>query len=109
MTRTDLIDTLASRFPGLAAMDSEIAVKLILEAIGDALAQGNRIEVRGFGSFSLGYRPARIARNPMSGQAVSVPAKYVPHFKAGKEMRERVEEAVKYTPLPPAALDIVKG
>jgi len=109
MTRTDLIDTLASRFPGLAAMDSEIAVKLILEAIGDALAQGNRIEVRGFGSFSLGYRPTRIARNPMSGQAVSVPAKYVPHFKAGKEMRERVEEAVKYTPLPPAALDIVKG
>jgi len=95
MTRTDLIDTLASRFPGLAAMDSEIAVKLILEAIGDALAQGNRIEVRGFGSFSLGYRPARIARNPMSGQAVSVPAKYVPHFKAGKELCERVNQSGK--------------
>ena len=95
MTRTDLIDTLASRFPGLAAMDSEIAVKLILEAIGDALAQGNRIEVRGFGSFSLGYRPARIARNPMSGVAVSVPAKYVPHFKAGKELCERVNQSGK--------------
>jgi integration host factor subunit beta len=95
MTRTDLIDTLASRFPGLAAKDSEIAVKLILEAIGDALAQGNRIEVRGFGSFSLSYRPARAGRNPMSGQAVSVPAKFVPHFKAGKELCERVNQSGK--------------
>ena len=95
MTRTDLIDTLASRFPGLATKDSEIAVKLNLEAICEALTQGNRVEVRGFGSFSLSYRPARAARNPMSGQAVSVPAKFVPHFKAGKELCERVNRSGK--------------
>jgi len=95
MTRADLIDTLASRFPGLVAKDSEMAVKLILDAIRDALARGNRVEVRGFGSFSLSYRPARRARNPMSGEAVSVPGKYVPYFKAGKELCERVAQSVK--------------
>jgi integration host factor subunit beta len=75
--------------------DAEISVKLILEAIADALIKGNRIEVRGFGSFSLSYRPPRMGRNPMSGEAVSVPAKYVPHFKAGKEMCERVTQSIK--------------
>lgn len=109
MTRADLIELLASRFPGLVAKDSEISVKLILEAIGDALVRGNRVEVRGFGSFSLSYRSARTGRNPKSGNAVMVPAKYVPHFTVGKELRERVEEAVKHTPLPPASLDVVKG
>jgi integration host factor subunit beta len=95
MTRANLIDTLASRFPGLVLRDAEISVKLILEAIADALIKGNRIEVRGFGSFSLSYRPSRMGRNPMSGEAVSVPAKYVPHFKAGKEMCERVTQSIK--------------
>ena len=99
MTRSDLIAALASRFSHLTAKDAEIAVKEILDAIGNSLVHGNRIEIRGFGSFSVNYRPARKGRNPKSGEAVSVPAKYVPHFKAGKEMRERVEESAK-----PAAL-----
>ena len=95
MTRSDLIAALASRFTHLTAKDAEIAVKEILDAIGISLVHGNRVEIRGFGSFSLNYRPARKGRNPKSGEAVSVPAKYVPHFKAGKEMRERVEESGK--------------
>ena len=99
MTRSDLIAALAARFTHLTAKDAEIAVKEILDAIGNSLAHGGRVEIRGFGSFSLNYRPARKGRNPKSGEAVSVPAKYVPHFKAGKEMRERVEESAK-----PAAL-----
>ncbi|HYA65222.1 MAG TPA: integration host factor subunit beta, partial [Burkholderiaceae bacterium] len=65
--------------------------KLILDMLGDALSQGGRIEIRGFGSFSLNYRPARVGRNPKSGERVQVPAKHVPHFKAGKELRERVD------------------
>ena len=95
MTRSDLIAALASRFTHLTAKDAEIAVKEILDAIGNSLAHGDRVEIRGFGSFCLNYRPARKGRNPKSGEAVSVPAKYVPHFKAGKEMRERVEESGK--------------
>lgn len=103
MTRAELIAALASRFPGLMAKDAEIAIKEILEAIGNALANGDRVEIRGFGSFSLNYRPPRTGRNPKSGESVRVPAKYVPHFKAGKEMRERVEQSVKHAPLKRAA------
>ena len=99
MTRSDLIASLASRFTHLTAKDAEIAVKEILDAIGHSLAKGDRVEIRGFGSFSLNYRPPRTGRNPKSGDAVPVPAKYVPHFKAGKEMRERVEESIKPAPL----------
>ena len=95
MTRSDLIIALASRFTHLTAADAEISVKEILDAIGNSLAKGDRVEIRGFGSFGLNYRPPRTGRNPKSGDPVSVPAKYVPHFKAGKEMRERVEESVK--------------
>lgn len=95
MTRSDLIAAIASRFTHLTATDAEIAVKEILDAIGHSLAKGDRIEIRGFGSFSLNYRPPRKGRNPKSGDPVSVPAKYVPHFKAGKKMRERVEESAK--------------
>ena len=94
MTRSDLIAALSSRFPSLMAKDADVAVKEIIDAIGTALAQGNRVEVRGFGSFGTIYRPPRTGRNPKSGEVVSVPAKYVPHFKAGKEMRERVAESV---------------
>ncbi|MEQ1674540.1 MAG: integration host factor subunit beta [Candidatus Nitrotoga sp.] len=91
MTRSDLISRLAERHPQLLAKDAELAVKVILDAMSSTLAQGSRIEIRGFGSFALNYRPARTGRNPKSGEKVQVPAKYVPHFKAGKELRERVD------------------
>jgi integration host factor subunit beta len=103
MTRSDLIAVVASRFSSLVAKDSEIAVKEILCAIGNALAQGDRVEIRGFGSFRLNYHPARTGRNPKSGEAVAVAAKYVPHFQAGKEMRERVEQSIKPTQFQRAA------
>ncbi|MEQ1838007.1 MAG: integration host factor subunit beta [Candidatus Nitrotoga sp.] len=91
MTRSDLISRLAERHPQLLAKDAELAVKVILDAMSSTLAQGSRIEIRGFGSFALNYRPARTGRNPKSGEKVQVPAKYVPHFKAGKDLRERVD------------------
>ncbi len=91
MTRSDLIAKLAERYPQLLARDAELAVKVILDAMAEALMRGGRIEIRGFGSFALNYRPPRVGRNPKSGEKVQVPAKYVPHFKAGKELRERVD------------------
>lgn len=94
MTRSDLIAALASRFPNLIAKDAVISVKEILDAIGQSLAQGGRVEIRGFGSFSLNCRAPRAGRNPSSGVPVSVPEKYVPHFTPGKEMRERVAQPV---------------
>ena len=95
MTRSDLVEELAARFSQLTHRDAETAVKTMLEAVGDALVRGHRIEIRGFGSFSLNYRPPRVGRNPKSGDKVSVPEKWVPHFKAGKELRERVDLALK--------------
>ena len=83
--------------------DAEVSVKEILDAISNALVKGDRVEIRGFGSFGLNYRPARTGRNPKSGEKVMVAQKYVPHFKAGKEMRERVEASVKSTPILRAA------
>ena len=94
MTKSDLIAKLAERFPQLVAKDADFAVKMILDALSEALAKGDRIEIRGFGSFSLNYRPPRVGRNPKSGDKVSVPEKWVPHFKAGKELRERVDSAL---------------
>ena len=91
MTRSDLIAKLAAHYSQLQGKDAEIAVKVILESMGNSLASGGRIEIRGFGSFALNYRPPRQGRNPKSGIKVQVPAKYVPHFKAGKELRERVD------------------
>ena len=91
MTNSELIDRLAARFPQLVAKDAELAVKMILDAMGESLAKGERIEIRGFGSFGLNYRPPRTGRNPKSGEKVQVPQKFVPHFKAGKELRERVD------------------
>ncbi len=91
MTKSELIAQLAQRYPQLVAKDAEYAVKMILEAMTRALLGGNRIEIRGFGSFGLNYRPPRVGRNPKSGERVRVPEKYVPHFKAGKELRERVD------------------
>ena len=91
MTKSELINRLAERYSQLVAKDAEYAVKTILDAMTNALSTGQRIEIRGFGSFGLNYRPPRIGRNPKSGDKVQVPAKYVPHFKAGKELRERVD------------------
>ena len=91
MTKSELIAQLAERFPQLVAKDADYAVKMILDAMTDALARGDRIEIRGFGSFALNYRPPRTGRNPKSGEKVLVPEKYVPHFKAGNELRERVD------------------
>ncbi len=91
MTKSELIARLAARFPQLVAKDADFAVKMILDAMSGALSRGDRIEIRGFGSFSLNYRPPRVGRNPKSGDKVSVPEKWVPHFKAGKELRERVD------------------
>jgi integration host factor subunit beta len=91
MTKSELIERLAQRNPRLVARDADEAVKTILDAMSAALADGSRIEIRGFGSFALNYRPPRVGRNPKSGAKVQVPAKFVPHFKAGKELRERVD------------------
>ena len=91
MTKSELISNLAARYPQLVMKDAELAVKMILDAMAASLSQGRRIEIRGFGSIDLNYRPPRIGRNPKSGEKVSVAEKYVPHFKAGKEMRERVD------------------
>lgn len=93
MTRSELIDQLAERHPQLGLRDTELVVKTLLDALAEALTAGHRIEIRGFGSFSLSVRPSRVGRNPKSGEKVTVPAKRVPHFKAGKELRERVDQA----------------
>lgn len=90
MTKSELIARLAQRYPQLVLKDAEYAVKMILDAMTQSLIEGIRIEIRGFGSFDLNYRPPRMGRNPRSGASVPVPAKCVPHFKAGKELRERV-------------------
>ncbi len=98
MTRSELVDELASRFSQLTHKDTEQAVKAILDSMNDAMVRGHRIEIRGFGSFSISRRPPRIGRNPRSGESVAVPEKRVPHFKPGKALREAVETR---TPIPP--------
>lgn len=90
MTKSELIEALVSRQVHLAGNDVELAVKSLLQQMSQALAEGDRIEIRGFGSFSLHYRPPRMGRNPKTGDAVALPGKHVPHFKPGKELRERV-------------------
>lgn len=92
MTKSELINRLAERFPQLVVKDADYAVKMIIDAMTGSLARGDRIEIRGFGSFALNYRPPRVGRNPKSGDKVPVPEKFVPHFKAGKELRERVDQ-----------------
>ncbi len=91
MTKSELIETLARQQPHLALRDVELAVKCIIEQMSETLASGERIEIRGFGSFSLHHRPPRMGRNPKTGESVSLTEKYVPHFKPGKELRDRVD------------------
>ena len=91
MTRSDLVEALAAQFHQLPSRDAEMVVKTILDSMADALAHGHRIELRGFGSFTISHRPARTGRNPRSGEAVHIPEKRVPHFKPGKALREAVD------------------
>ena len=92
MTKSELIEILTAEQPQLGYRDVELAVKGLLERMASALASGERIEVRGFGSLSLHYRPSRIGRNPKTGDTVKVPDKFVPHFKPGRDLRERVDQ-----------------
>lgn len=91
MTKSELISSLANSYPQLLVKDAELTVKTILDALTSALSEGQRIEIRGFGSFGVNVRPPRVGRNPRSGEKVQVQEKRVPHFKAGKELRERVD------------------
>ena len=93
MTKSELIKALANKYSHLEYKDVEFAVKVILEHKIQALMSGERIEIRGFGSFSMNYRPARIGRNPNTGESVTVAPKCVPHFKPGKDLRERVNKS----------------
>jgi len=90
MTKSELIEKLAGKLSHLSAKDVEDSIKEILELMAGSLSKGDRIEIRGFGSFSLHYRAPRIGRNPKTGESVELQGKYVPHFKPGKELRERV-------------------
>ena len=90
MTKSELIEVIAREQNHLAYRDVELAVKCMIEQMSQALASGERIEIRGFGSFSLHFRPPRVGRNPKTGDSVELTGKYVPHFKPGKELRERV-------------------
>jgi integration host factor subunit beta len=92
MTKSELIELLARKQKHLPAKDVELAVKHLLELMSNALASGERIEIRGFGSFSLHFRPPRMGRNPKTGGAVALAGKHVPHFKPGKDLRDRVNE-----------------
>lgn len=91
MTKSELIERLASHQPKLSPKQVEEAVKEIVEQMALSLEDGERIEIRGFGSFSLHYRSPRVGRNPKTGERVELTSKYVPHFKPGKELRERVD------------------
>ena len=94
MTKSELIERIASVQTQLSAKDVELAVKLILDQMAEVLAAGDRIEIRGFGSFSLHYRPSRLGRNPKTGESVELSGKYVPHFKPGKDLKDRVNLSI---------------
>jgi integration host factor subunit beta len=91
MTKSELVEKLSTNADGLNKKDAEVVVNTIFNSIGDALVSGDRVEIRGFGSFSIRERDAREARNPKSGEVVSIPAKKTPFFKTGKELRTRVD------------------
>ena len=93
MTKSELIEKIATLQSHLSAKDVELAVKMMLDHMTETLADGERIEIRGFGSFSLHYRAPRLGRNPKTGEQVELSGKFVPHFKPGKELRERVNHS----------------
>jgi len=92
MSRSELIFKLTALYPHLPAKDVILAVKTILDEMSKSLAQGRRIEIRGFGSFGLNHRPPRTGRNPKTGETIQIPARHIPRFKAGKELRERINK-----------------
>lgn len=94
MTKSETDRNPRARQAHLKADDVDLAVKSLLEMMGGSLSAGDRIEIRGFGSFSLHYRPPRLGRNPKTGESVALPGKHVPHFKPGKELRERVSSVL---------------
>ena len=98
ITKLELIEKIAQKQGHLQHKDIELSVKSMIEQMSHALSSGERIEIRGFGSFSLHFRPPRIGRNPKSGENVTLTEKYVPHFKPGKELRERVNNGLKKDP-----------
>ena len=99
MTKSELIQRIAQKQPQIVERDVEFAVKMMLDQMAACLAGGGRIEIRGFGSFTLRFRPARVGRNPRTGAAVSLPARYAPYFKPGMRLRERVDQGLE-TPNP---------
>ena len=92
MTKSELITQLSKKFSQLVHKDAELSVKTIIDSLGNTLSNGGRVEIRGFGSFSLNHRPARLGRNPKTGEKVNVPEKFVPHFKPGKELKIKVDK-----------------
>ncbi len=105
MTKSELIELIAQKQKHLSYKDVEFAVKTMIEQMAQTLASGERIEIRGFGSFSLHYRPPRVGRNPKTGEPVQLAGKYVPHFKPGKELRERVNAGAKLNKIAPESRD----
>ncbi len=95
VTKSELIEGIASRYEMLSSRDVELAIKTMIDAMANVLSNGGRIEIRGFGSFSLHYRAPRIGRNPKTGDTVKLTGKYVPHFKPGKELRDRVNDSLR--------------
>ena len=93
MVKSELVSALNEKLPELQIRDVELALNCVLEQMADALVHGERIEIRGFGSFDCRHRPSRIARNPKSGESVNLPAKVAVHFKPGKDMKDRVNAA----------------
>ena len=94
MTKSELIERLVDQYDDLTQRDVELAVRLLLDRMIDHMAEGGRVEIRGFGSFSLHFRAPRVGRNPKTGASVELHGKYVPHFKHGKELRERVNDSL---------------
>ena len=92
MTKSELITQLSDKFSQLVHKDAELSVKTIIDSLDKTLRKGGRVEIRGFGSFSLNHRPARLGRNPKTGEKVNVPEKFVPHFKPGKELKIKVDK-----------------
>lgn len=95
VTKSELIEGIAGRYEMLSSRDVELAIKTMIDAMANVLSNGGRIEIRGFGSFSLHYRAPRIGRNPKTGDTVKLTGKYVPHFKPGKELRDRVNDSLR--------------